>query len=680
MSYAQEHAYIWPTDASNAMTSSFAESRPGRFHAGIDVKTWGQEGFKIFAIRAGHVSRILVSPFGYGRAIYLTLDTGETVVYGHLQKFNEEIENYVWQQQQKQNMYSVQLYPGSTQFVYEQGDQLGFTGQTGSGFPHLHFELRDTAGRPINPLLKGYKVDDNVRPTVSKISVVPMDAHSTVNADWRPITIVPTYIGSGKYKVVFPIKVTGRVALGVSAFDRMTAITNKFGTYINRLSVNDSLVFESKYDKYGYDQNYHARLDRDFRFLSQGKGYFYNLFRDEGNKLPFYNSRETFTGVLDFGDLYKKDSLENYFHHPIGLVNKTSDVVIRLAEGQHSFKIELLDFWGNNAEIVGLLERDSTTINSMQQNSLNSQELPETDLSDVKITTEFYDRYIRLQFYFPQNTSLPKVYGLHDDGIKMPIKLLPKSAGRYVSAWSLRNSDSGPLTIELFYPGKDPVRKWVFYKTVRKGARNTLYTQDGLAKIDFSTNSLFKDIYVQTEYVGPDTTLGYEFASNWYTIKPWDVPLDKGAAISISYPENDPAPEKLAVYYKNGSSNWVFLGNKTKRLSLSGLVSSFGTYALIRDNQKPFIKYLSPKNNARLSSATPTLRAVFRDSLSGIRGEENMKMKLDGKKVIAEYDPEKMLLFYNVRKPLQKGQHTVSLTVRDRCGNENSLDHIFWVD
>jgi hypothetical protein len=680
VSISQSQDYLWPTDASNAMTSSFAESRPGRFHAGIDVKTWGQEGFKIFAIRAGHVSRIRVSPYGYGRAIYLTLDTGETVVYGHLQKFNDEIEKYVWTEQQKRGVYSVQLYPSSSQFTYEQGEQLGYTGQTGIGYPHLHFEMRDVAGRPINPFLKGYKINDNVRPTVSRISVTPMDAFSTVNNDWRPITLVPTYMGSGKYKVVHPIKVTGRVALGASAYDRMNEITNKFGTYINRLVVNEKMVFETTYNKYGYDQNYHARLDRDFRYLSRGKGYFYNLFRDEGNKLPFYNSESTFAGILDFGDLYVEKGPTTLSVFSNGLASKNSNVMTTLGKGSHSFKIELLDYWGNSAEITGFLQNDSSISKRLVQETLIETNNSEIDISQIKLSTEFYDRYLRLQFQFPQSAGLPKVFGVHDDGIKKQMKLLPKSNGKYVTAWSLKNSNSGPLTIEFLYPDQNPIRKWVFYKTVRKGSRKALFTQDGQCKIDFSTNSLFKDMFVRTEFEAPDTTLGYDFASNWYNIGPWDVPLNKGAAVSITYPENDPAPGQLAVYYRGGSKHWVFLGNKNQRQTKTGTVSSFGTYALIRDSQKPYIKYLSPGNNARLSSATPMLKAVFRDNLSGISGEENMKMKLDGQKVIAEYDPEKMLLFYAVRDTLEKGQHNLNLTVRDRCGNAKSLEHTFWVN
>jgi len=66
--------------------------RPGHFHGGIDIKTDGGEGKPLVAVADGYVSRVSVSPSGYGRAIYLTLGNGTTAVYGHLQRFRGDIE------------------------------------------------------------------------------------------------------------------------------------------------------------------------------------------------------------------------------------------------------------------------------------------------------------------------------------------------------------------------------------------------------------------------------------------------------------------------------------------------------------------------------------------------------------------------------------------------------------
>lgn len=778
LSYSQD--LIWPTDASHAMTSSFAESRPGRFHAGLDIKTWGREGYKIFAIGSGYVSRIRVSPYGYGRAIYFTLDTGETVVYGHQKKFNQELEEYVRRQQEKRGTYSLQLYPPSTRFRYSRGDLLGYTGQTGVGYPHLHFEIRDKSSRPINPFLLGYKVQDSVAPTVTKISITPLDAYSTVNGDWRPgiFRVIPT--GNHHYRLAKPILACGRIALGVSAFDRMDGVTNKFGSYKNELLIDDQVVFSAKYDRFSYAENNQATLDRDFRFYVQGKGLFYNLFRDIGNHLSFYPNTKQFYGVFNFGDFQCTNFSGKAGPGAAGVLTPYTDGIVSISDSMHSFKIIVRDFWGNQSVVEGTLLPDKRSnikldidpetqtghvfygngirmkqcaisiskdrgrtwrhfvtikdsepllVTSASKNVAQTQdfsfELPavvpgnelylkaqaqdddgnesfpafavvadqpsqNVPLNPVyRIESEFYDHYVRLEFTSAKAFfAPPQIVGIHDNGKKETLQLIQKSPTKFYGSWPLKKDDLGPvpLSITTFSQnGKTTVqRRWLLFKTVRKGQKKTIYTDDGLCSINFSPASLFKNIFVRTfsDSEGHYEFPSYEIIGSIYSIEPKDVALNKGATVSIKYPPNDFEPDKLAIYYLAKGNKWVFFGNDRNNglHMISGHVSSFGTHCLIRDTEPPEIKYLYPAEGSHIANATPTLKAVFKDALSGIRGDENMKMILDGKKVIAEYDPEKLLLFYKIRNPLAKGQHVLELHLRDRCGNKSQQTHSFWVN
>lgn len=73
--------YIYPVrDVPGLYSANFGELRPGHFHAGIDIKTDGVEGKALVAVADGHVSRVVLQPGGYGRAVYLTLDNGVTAV------------------------------------------------------------------------------------------------------------------------------------------------------------------------------------------------------------------------------------------------------------------------------------------------------------------------------------------------------------------------------------------------------------------------------------------------------------------------------------------------------------------------------------------------------------------------------------------------------------------------
>ena len=87
--------YLWPTNASNTITAFFAEERPRRYHAGIDIRTYGKVGFETYAIEDGYVEKIKIDYKGYGKTLYLRLDDGNLAVYAHLDKFNPEIDNII---------------------------------------------------------------------------------------------------------------------------------------------------------------------------------------------------------------------------------------------------------------------------------------------------------------------------------------------------------------------------------------------------------------------------------------------------------------------------------------------------------------------------------------------------------------------------------------------------------
>ncbi len=329
--------YLWPTDASHYLTSSFAEYRPGHFHAGIDIKTWGQIGYKIFAIADGYISRLQVSPFGYGKVLYLTLKNGETVVYAHLSRFTDEIDTYVRQEQKRAGAYRIARYLNATKFPVKKGELLGYTGSTGIGYPHLHFELRDKSGRPVNPFLRGYQVEDHVRPTVAAISITPLDVTARVNADVKPLLLAPSYLGSGEYAISETPVLSGKIGFAVSCEDKADGVENSFAVYKLAFFINEKFIYSAQYDKFSYQESHFIDLDRDYRLRKRGAGLFQNLYKIKFNQLSFYLPAGEEVGILNcVPESLTTDPAKNLF-----------------GRGEFFYRIELSDFWGNKTTVSG---------------------------------------------------------------------------------------------------------------------------------------------------------------------------------------------------------------------------------------------------------------------------------------------------------------------------------------
>lgn len=175
--YGAEY-YRSPVGFVITLAGNVGEIRSDHFHTGIDIKALQGVGSPVYATADGYVSRVGVSPSGYGNVLYVTHPNGETSVYGHLNGFAPQIARWARAQQYAKRSFRVDLYPGKEQFPVKQGERIAFLGNTGSsGGPHLHFEIRDAQGRPRNLIAEGvFKVADRVPPTVSRILLYEVDS------------------------------------------------------------------------------------------------------------------------------------------------------------------------------------------------------------------------------------------------------------------------------------------------------------------------------------------------------------------------------------------------------------------------------------------------------------------------------------------------------------------------
>ena len=157
----------------------------------------------MYAVADGYISRIGVSPYGYGNVLYITHYDGYTSVYAHLQRFSGEIAKYVKQYQYKHKKFTSQIYPDKDKFPIKKGDLIAYSGNSGgSGGPHLHFEIRHTVSeKPVNPMYFGYKIEDDVRPLIQGVAVYPVGEESTLEGGIKPKYYSVTGGEKGKYNL-----------------------------------------------------------------------------------------------------------------------------------------------------------------------------------------------------------------------------------------------------------------------------------------------------------------------------------------------------------------------------------------------------------------------------------------------------------------------------------------------
>lgn len=246
--------YIFPLrDVAGLYSANFGEMRPNHFHSGIDIKTDGVTGKPVLATADGYISRIAVTPGGYGRAIYITHPNGTTSVYGHLSKFRDDIEKYVHEERYRTRRNSINLYPSADRFPLKQGEQFAWSGNTGSSAgPHLHFEIRDSrTQRTLNTISSGViRTRDDIPPRLVKLYYVEVDSVRgvPVHARPRPVELVEKTPGRYALKQEGALSVGGRGYFILEATDRKNDVSNTFGLWRIREFADEDPIFELRID------------------------------------------------------------------------------------------------------------------------------------------------------------------------------------------------------------------------------------------------------------------------------------------------------------------------------------------------------------------------------------------------------------------------------------------------
>jgi hypothetical protein len=309
-----------PLDIPLKLAANFGDIRPNHYHAGIDIETEQREGLKVYAVADGYVSRIKVAPNGYGNAIYINHPNGYTSVYGHLQRYDNKIAEYVKKNQYQLESFQVDLFPDSALFIVKKGDVIAYSGNTGdSGGPHVHFEIRDTKSEePVDPLLFGFDIPDHKAPVFNALKVYPVNHSGVINgkAIQQRYSIINKYSNSYQLLENSVINVQGTIGFAVEGYDMEDGNEEHFTIYSLELIMDGKTQFNATIDRFNFNETRCVNAHIDYEELKKSNEQFLKLFKDPNDKFNAYKARTN--GVLTINDtllhhikIIAKDAYEN---------------------------------------------------------------------------------------------------------------------------------------------------------------------------------------------------------------------------------------------------------------------------------------------------------------------------------------------------------------------------------
>ncbi|GGZ86867.1 M23 family metallopeptidase [Algibacter mikhailovii] len=368
--YPQDY-FSTPLEIPLILSGTFAELRSNHFHAGLDIKTQHRTGLKVKASASGYVSRIKISHFGYGKALYIAHPNGYTTVYAHLQKFSPEIESYIKKEQYRKESYEIELFPKAEDLKIIKDSLIAYSGNTGgSGGPHLHFEIRDNAQRPMNPMLFGIDIKDNTNPIIKSLFVYPLNNESFINKNNAKQKLRLTPNAQGDYYAE-DIEAIGTIGFGIETIDRQDLAANSNGVYNIQTFLNGSRNFELDFKRFSFTETKHINELIDYEYYIKNKARIQKLFK-KNNPLSIIKSAE-------------KDG-------HITIADSTNSVYkVRVADYKNNESWVTVQIKGSNAS--------KTTPKPTKKTPFYINENQDINLSEGRISVDFYKNTFYEGFY-----------------------------------------------------------------------------------------------------------------------------------------------------------------------------------------------------------------------------------------------------------------------------------------
>ena len=719
----------WPLKEEIDLSSGFGDYRPDHFHFGVDIRTGGTIGKRIFSPVDGSVWRIRTSYYGYGKALYIKGDDGYLYVFGHLSNFAGSIDRPLKAAQVASRRYYQDILFPQDSIRLKRGDFIAYSGQTGAGAPHLQFEIRTPDNVPLNPLVHGFVIHDKTQPVFTRIGFQMIDDSSLFDDGTRKMFFeVNQGEKASAYTLDTVLYFHRPFGILVDCFDRMRNGGMKQTVYKLSMYIDDRLFYKIVFDSIDFATTKDVRLEYDYVEAVEGRKHVRTLFKKIGNE--YQGSQEVNSNRGIFG------------------LKGTERI------GRHHARIVAEDCFGNRSQLTfeflwgppgNIFNLDSTVttppdttlfyfspvvnpknlkIDSVRV-FLNRGRLwgPPTTakilpLDDGKLQCQVIGYQIRTAvlrlFLFAREGCLIRdnlFNGLQERGtgiINLEYQVIEDGLLVTINSRGRKGSKS---RVELYYcdsllgieyPQFFNMKKYICFIPPKKEyaridklevslSKDTSYAAESSVPVDivavgfednedvmvgkFLTLHVGRDYFYQPRYLELKETslinrsrLGLNSA--YYQILPEAFVCREDYDITLKLGPNINNHISGLCWLDEKEDRWVWLDdNNFENDILTAKSTGGGIFAAVFDYEPPELKYLSVADGRTYQNRKPAINFIVEDTLSGIGDDEDIIIKLDGKWLIPEYDPETGQCTSKPLEPLSPGKHHLGIRVTDRAGN-----------
>lgn len=718
----------WPLKRDIDLSSGFGDFRDNHFHGGVDLRTGGKIGAEVISPVDGYVWRVYVSYSGYGKGLYIMGDDGYLYVFGHLSRLTGKIGNGIKTKQLADRRYFQDVYFPADSVRVEKGELLAYTGQSGKGGPHLHFEKRTADNVPINPLSHGFDIADKIKPTFSRIGIQLTDDRSLLDNGRRKMFLDLKPAGrSGNYRSDTLIYMHRPFGFLIDGYDRMRSGGMKQSIYRLRLYIDDHLLYETRLDSLSFETTDAVRLEYDYVEAADNRKRVRHLFRLVGNRFTGSSSgegsgiygvsgrekvgrhRARIVGEDCFGnrsevrfdflwgppdDIFTLDSV-------VTPADNTTDFHFTPVAGYEALGVDSIAVLRNGPGVWG--KPSEVTVFPLENARLKCRvKAQRTESALLRLFLFAGDAVIRDNIFNGLKERQPDrckvVWEVVEDGLLVTLNIRNKMASQ--SRIELYHGDSllgveYPQYFDLtrhicFIPPRpeysqidrigmamtrDPshqIREFSDSLDIHLiGYRdNQVIAVDDQLTLTFNRANLYQPRFIEVRRNIPRFKTNMHLNSAHYEILPEAFVTREDFWISLKIPSRTINQNPSGICWLDKKENrWVWLDNEVEDDGLRATSLGGGSFAAVFDYNPPRITRLSLSEGRTYTTRKPRITFLAEDTLSGIGDDRNIVVKIDAQWQIVDYDPETNRCVTQPVTPLEPGPHHLAILVTDRAGN-----------